>query len=437
MHSLSRERRKEESHSYSFFGHLGTFFSCTLYVNNSDIMKQRVTLLRNGKTTEGKVILLPDSRDKLLVEASAALGINATVIYNKYGGRIEDFDLIRDDDILYMSEGEPFIDPKYSNSDESSSTISNNSVIQRNPQIQWVTLNVGGTIFTTTRSTLCGRDSDSMLARMFGTEGPSWSSAVDHSGAYLIDRSPKYFEPILNYLRHGQLIVDTGVSAEGVLEEAKFFGLTSLLEPLKQMVKERKPPGDYTPITRREFITMLKGCALNSELRCQGMNFKGADLAKLDLRFINFKMADLSHANLSGANMAFCSLERTNLSFAKLDQANLQGVKMVLANLEGASLRGCNFEDPAGSKANMEGVNMKGVNLENSQMAGVNLRVAKLKDANLQNSNLRRAVLAGTDLENCNLTGCDLQEANLRGANTKNAKFEDMITPLHMSQSVR
>lgn len=49
------------------------------------------------------------------------------------------------------------------------------------------------------------------------------------------------------------------------------------------------------------------------------MNFEGADLARLDLRFINFKMANLSHANLSGANMAFCSLERTNLSFAKLD----------------------------------------------------------------------------------------------------------------------
>lgn len=55
----------------------------------------------------------------------------------------------------------------------------------------------------------------------------------------------------------------------GVLEEAKFFGMTSLIEPLKQMVKERKTPGDYTPITRREFITMLQGCALNSELRCQ------------------------------------------------------------------------------------------------------------------------------------------------------------------------
>ena len=42
-----------------------------------------------------------------------------------------------------------------------------------------------------------------------------WSSAVDHSGAYLIDRSPTYFEPILNYLRHGQLIMDDGLNPLG------------------------------------------------------------------------------------------------------------------------------------------------------------------------------------------------------------------------------
>ena len=40
-------------------------------------------------------------------------------------------------------------------------------------------------------------------------------------------------------------------------------------------------------------------------------------------------------------------------------------------------------------------------------------------------------------LQNCNLTGSDLQDANLRGANVKNATFEEMLTPLHMSQSVR
>lgn len=39
--------------------------------------------------------------------------------------------------------------------------------------------------------------------------------------------------------------------------------------------------------------------------------------------------------------------------------------------------------------------------------------------------------------QNCDLSGCDLQEANLRGSNVKGAIFEEMLTPLHMSQSVR
>lgn len=40
-------------------------------------------------------------------------------------------------------------------------------------------------------------------------------------------------------------------------------------------------------------------------------------------------------------------------------------------------------------------------------------------------------------IQNCDLSGCDLQEANLRGSNVKGAIFEEMLTPLHMSQSVR
>lgn len=42
-----------------------------------------------------------------------------------------------------------------------------------------------------------------------------WYSSVDGSGAYLIDRSPRYFEPILNYLRHGQLVLDKDINPEG------------------------------------------------------------------------------------------------------------------------------------------------------------------------------------------------------------------------------
>ncbi|XP_071490498.1 BTB/POZ domain-containing protein KCTD9-like [Diadema antillarum] len=314
----------------------------------------RITLFRNGRSSDGKVIACPDSMERLLLVASNCLGISASHVFTAHGGRIEDSSLIRDDEVLYISEGEPFIDPKFSRSGQSTVMMCSHEKTNGVLQNDWITLNVGGRHFMTNRSTLRGRDGDSMLARMFAEDDLPWSSAVDHSGAYLIDRSPVYFEPILNYLRHGQLIMDDGLNPAGVLEEVKFFGIQSLVKPLEEMIQAREPPGDHTPMKRWEFVRMLQGAPSKYDLRCQGMNFEGADLSKLDLKYINFTMSNLSLANLSGANLSYCCLERANLAGAKLDGANLRGVKMVLANLEGASLRGCNFEDPAGTKANME-----------------------------------------------------------------------------------
>jgi len=42
-----------------------------------------------------------------------------------------------------------------------------------------------------------------------------WSHARDEKGAVLFDRSPHYFEPLLNYLRHGQLILDAAINPKG------------------------------------------------------------------------------------------------------------------------------------------------------------------------------------------------------------------------------
>lgn len=373
------------------------------------------------------MIAVPDTFEEFLLKAKNKLGLHGNalvVVYNKSGGLLEDVELIRDDEVLYVSSEDP-------------TTVNGNvheAVNGVKSFTDWVTLNVGGQIFTTTRATLMN-EPNSMLAKMF-SPAESWSSITDSTGAFLFDRSPVYFEPILNYLRHGQLILDNGANPQGVLEEAKFFGISGILEQLEEMAKAMDKSDD-APLSRSEFVKILLSTPSNCELRCQGINLDSADLSKLDLRFINFKMANLKKTDLANANLSNCCLERANLSGAHMDGAILSCTRLQRAHMEGASLRGCNFEDPAGTRAHLEGVNLKGSDLEGSQLGNVNLRVATLKGANLQNCNLRGAELAGADLENCNLTGCDLQDANLRGANITGATIADITGPLHMTAFVR
>lgn len=65
----------------------------------------------------------------------------------------------------------------------------------------------------------------------------TWLSRVDSTGAYLIDRNGAYVAPIINYLRHGQLVIDESLNPAGVLEEAKFFGISSIIPQLEQLVQ--------------------------------------------------------------------------------------------------------------------------------------------------------------------------------------------------------
>lgn len=106
----------------------------------------------------------------------------------------------------------------------------------------WIRLNVGGKIFQTTRDTLM-RVPGSFLYRLC-QDDKRLPSVKDETGAYLIDRDADYFAPVLNYLRHGRLIINPGLADEGVLEEAEFYNLPQLVHLVNERIHERERSGN-------------------------------------------------------------------------------------------------------------------------------------------------------------------------------------------------
>ena len=94
-----------------------------------------------------------------------------------------------------------------------------------------IDLNVGGTQYTTSRSTLT-RYPDSMLASMFSGRLPT---PKDKEGRYWIDGDGRLFRHILNFLRRSELTLPSDFTEHALLEkEADYYQLTDLVEEVQR-----------------------------------------------------------------------------------------------------------------------------------------------------------------------------------------------------------
>ena len=82
-----------------------------------------------------------------------------------------------------------------------------------------VDLNVGGALFQTTAQTLASRGENFFYSLVSGRH----QSQKDKNGAYFIDRDPKMFSIILNFLRTGRIILTDGIALKDVCFEAAFY----------------------------------------------------------------------------------------------------------------------------------------------------------------------------------------------------------------------
>ena len=101
-----------------------------------------------------------------------------------------------------------------------------------------VKLNVGGTIYTTSRSTLT-QYSDSMLGAMFGGKLP-FENSKDSEGNYFIDRDGDLFKYILNFLRGSKLVLPNNFQdTEAFRHEIDFFQIRPLIDAFDEYMSRK------------------------------------------------------------------------------------------------------------------------------------------------------------------------------------------------------
>lgn len=385
---------------------------------------KQILVYRNGDSREWKVFKVSTSLEALLEEIGVKFGRQAKRLFTSKGAEIRSADELRNMDVLYFSSGEDFI------------PLPSTLVPSLPPDdSEWVLLNVGGQYFATTRTTLTSSEPRSKLAGLFSVRpnAANFAARRDAQGAYMFDREPAYFRVLLNYLRYKKVMLDKDVSATGVLEEAKYFGIEGLVKELGDVSEEQRSGfgrnreleagiglipaenGTNRPFTRQDVLIALARIPAG-DLRFRAADFTGADLSHLDLNHINFKFAKMEKCDLSHCILNHSCFERADLREAKLEKAQLLGAKFNHANLSGAYAKSCILGqqgDVAVDIANMEGANLNDAVLDGSKMYGVNLKKAELNKVSLVGCDMRTAILAGATLMDCNLQHCDMKDVVL------------------------
>ena len=179
-----------------------------------------------------------------------------------------------------------------------------------------ITLNVGGAIFTTSKTTLLS-DQNSMLAAMFSG---IHQLTTTKDGAYFIDADGTHFQTILNYLRGKIKYINDLPSSREILNKLKiecdFYQITGLKEMINIALDKN------TQLT-------LKWIGKNYEFNSQpdfetDMNFASFNLDGISFSLQTFGFyANFENASLVGAKFRKC-LVRNSIEL-NFDNADLQG----------------------------------------------------------------------------------------------------------------
>jgi len=165
----------------------------------------------------------------------------------------------------------------------------------------WLRLNVGGTIFETSRATLTSHPTSS-LARMFEPNSNLPPATTTCDGIFLIDACPAGFSVILNWLRYRHLMLGI-VKAADVMPLADYFGLEELQGLLaKHMAKEDEANSKLVSCIE-ESVDRLEDVLQQVQCEINGVQDKMEDI-KIEVAGIATGLEDLWRIKNEVANIA-------------------------------------------------------------------------------------------------------------------------------------
>lgn len=286
----------------------------------------------------------------------------------------------------------------------------------------WVALQCDSTVFVLKRATISAAAPGSLLDMLFGSASTRADDATpmtrNHTHPlrpFMLDRSPEYVAPLIQFLRSGELVLDKHVSKRGVRLEAEYFGIWKVSELLHDADEEFDhfaedvcPPSDAVApkgkrrvpqacCTRNELLASLRTMPADVGLRLRGMCLNGLSFARLDLSNTNFEWCSLINCDFSDAE-----LSRTNFSKANADGSTFSRCVMRHALCLEADFSNCCFGHAVVSDSNFTGSKLRYLQAKQCDFSR-----AVLTQCDLSYADLCGTVLFQTQMRLVNLTGVE------------------------------